>query len=86
MLAPSPLRAPLTAARLPADSARTHDPLPDAVNREYAGKRSLAASVRDTARTTYLVTTDGDEERSDRPGEVSRVVAQYQLEHRTIRT
>lgn len=81
MLAPSRLRTPLAAARLPTDSARTHNPLPDAVNREYAGRLSLAASVRDTARTTYLVTTDGDEERCDRPEEVSRIVAQYQLEH-----
>jgi hypothetical protein len=45
------------------------------------GKLSLAASVGDTARTTYLVTTDGDEERCDTPEEVSRVVAHYQLEH-----
>jgi hypothetical protein len=38
--------------------------------------------VRDTACTaTYLVTTDGDEERCETPEEVSRVVAQYQLEH-----
>jgi hypothetical protein len=38
--------------------------------------------VRDTARTaTYLVTTNGDEERCDTPEEVSRVVAQYQMEH-----
>jgi hypothetical protein len=37
--------------------------------------------VRDTVRTTYLVTTDGDEERCDRPEEVSRIVAQYQQEH-----
>ena len=38
--------------------------------------------MRDTARTaTYLVTTDGDEERCETPEEVSRVVAQYQLEH-----
>jgi hypothetical protein len=71
----------LTAARLPADSARTHNPLPDAVNREYAGKPSRAASVRDTGRTTYLVTSDGEEERCDTPEEVSRIVAQYQLEH-----
>jgi hypothetical protein len=41
-----------------------------------------SAAVRDTGRTTtYLVTTDGDEERCDTPEEVSRVVAQYQMEH-----
>jgi hypothetical protein len=38
--------------------------------------------VRDTARTTtYLVTTDGDEERCETPEDVSRVVARYQIEH-----
>jgi hypothetical protein len=38
--------------------------------------------VRDTARTTtYLVTTDSDEERCETPEEVSRLVAQYQMEH-----
>jgi hypothetical protein len=38
--------------------------------------------VRDTWRTTtFLVTTDGDEELCDTPEEVSRVVAQYQMEH-----
>ena len=38
--------------------------------------------MRDTARTTtYLVLTDGDEERYDTPEEVSRVVARYQMEH-----
>jgi hypothetical protein len=38
--------------------------------------------VRDTSRTAmYLVTTDGDEERCETPEEVSRVVAQYQMEH-----
>jgi hypothetical protein len=38
--------------------------------------------VRDTARTaTYIVTTDDHEERCDTPEEVSRVVAQYQMEH-----
>jgi hypothetical protein len=38
--------------------------------------------MRDTARTTtYLVTTDGDERRCDTLEEVSRLVAQYQMEH-----
>jgi hypothetical protein len=38
--------------------------------------------VRDTARTTtYLITTDGDEERCKTPEEVSKVVARYQMEH-----
>jgi hypothetical protein len=38
--------------------------------------------VRDTAHTTtYLVTTDGGEERCNTPEEVSRVVARYQMEH-----
>jgi hypothetical protein len=38
--------------------------------------------VRDTARTTtYLVLTDGREQRCDTPEEVGRVVARYQMEH-----
>jgi hypothetical protein len=49
-------------------------------NRGSAGKLSLALSVRDTARERRN-TTDGDEERCETPEELSRIVAQYQLEH-----
>jgi hypothetical protein len=54
---------------------------PTAHSRDVTANGDLTNSVRDTARTTYLVTTDGDEERCDTPEEVSRIVAQYQLEH-----